>query len=174
MPGESPIIVTTRKLPKPKKGLLLAVLVVCVIGIMLAGASKVATAVAWRFPYYCFFDAGSANLTDRCHQILQEAVASWQREREGRQYKSDAIDPNDPYAPPYTAHFRVLGYAPDADDALAADRLSVRRASSVAAELEQLGIPGDLITVVGFGKKAPLVPDAPNDVRNRLVDIQLR
>jgi outer membrane protein OmpA-like peptidoglycan-associated protein len=57
---------------------------------------------------------------------------------------------------------------------LAGDRLSVRNASSVAAELEQLGIPGDLIAVVAFGNKEPLVPNAPKDVQNRLVDIQLR
>ncbi len=141
---------------------------------MLAGAPKAANAVAWRFPYYCFFDEGSAKLTDRCHEILQEAVASWHREREGRQYKSDAIDPGDPYAPPYTAHFRVLGYAPDAANATAADRLSVRRASSVAAELEQLGIPGDLITVIGLGNKELLAPNTPKDPQNRLVDIELR
>jgi len=146
----------------------------CVIGIMLAGAPKVATAVAWRWPYYCFFDRGSADLSDLCRQIIGEAVASWHREQEGRQEKSDAIDPNDPYAPPYTANLRVLGFAPDADNPTAAEQLSVRRASSVATELERLGIPGDLITVVGLGNKESLVPNAPTDPQNRLVNIEFR
>ncbi len=146
----------------------------CVIGITLAGAPRVATAVAWRWPYYCFFDRDSADLTDLCRQIIGEAVASWNREREGRQYKSDVINPSDPYAPPYTAHVRVLGFAPDADDPTAADQLSSRRASSVATELEKLGIPADLIAVEGLGNTEPLIPNAPTDPQNRLVNIEFR
>ena len=67
-----------------------------------------------------------------------------------------------------------MGFAPDADNPTAADELSVRRASSVATELEQLGIPGDLITIVGFGNKEPLIPNAPTDPQNRLVNIEFR
>jgi outer membrane protein OmpA-like peptidoglycan-associated protein len=146
----------------------------CAIVITLVGAPNAATAVAWRWPYYCFFDLASTNLTDRCRQIIGEAVASWHRERDGRQYKSDVINPREPYAPPYTAHLRVLGFAPDADAPAAAAQLSVGRAAGVAAELKRLGIPDDLITVEGFGNKAPLVPNAPADPQNRLVSIEFR
>lgn len=152
-------------------GMLIA-LGLSVIGVVLAGAPSVANAVAWRWPILCFFDRGSADVTDRCHQIVRASVASWHREQEGRQYKSDLIDPNDPYAPPYTARLRVMGYAPDAASSADADRLSVRRAAAVAAELQRLGIPRDLITVVGFGDEQPLAPNAPADPGNRLVQIQ--
>ena len=69
--------------------------VLLIICLTLAGASNVAMAVAWRWPYYCFFDKRSSDLTDRCHKIIGESVASWHREREGRQLKSDDIDPKD-------------------------------------------------------------------------------
>jgi hypothetical protein len=149
-------------------------LVLCVTGITVSGVSTVADAVAWRWPYLCHFAEGSAVLTDRCHLILGEAVASWHREQEGRQPKSDAIDPADPYAPPYTAHLVVLGFAPDANTPAAADLLSRRRASSVAAELEHLGIPHAMIMVEGLGSKEPLVPNAPTDPQNRLVNVAFR
>jgi hypothetical protein len=147
-----------------------------VIGAVMVGTPHVATAVAWRWPIYCFFNKGKADLTDRCRQVIRESVDSWHREQEGRQYKSDAIDPKDPYAPPYKARLRVLGYAPDAASPVLADRLSVRRAAGVAAELEQLGIPNDLITVIGLGNKIRFPPrdgsaGDPMDPQSRLVQI---
>ncbi len=86
----------------------------CAVGCVLAAAPRTAFAVAWRWPIYCFFASGGVDLTDRCHMILRATVDSWHREQEGRQYKSDVINPTDPYAPPYTAQLRILGYAPDA------------------------------------------------------------
>lgn len=151
------------------KGIVLSLFLV--ISLTLTGASNIAMAVAWRWPHYCFFDIGSSDLTDRCRQVIESAVASWHREREGREGKSDNIDPKDPYAPPYTAHLRILGYAPDAANPAAADRLSVRRAAAVAAVLQQLGIPNDLITVVGLGDKQLFVPNDRVDPQNRLVYI---
>lgn len=142
-----------------------------------AGTPESATAGAWRWPTYCFFDKGKSDITDRCRQIAKESVASWHRGQEGRQYKSDAIDLKDPYASPYTAHLRIIGYAPDAANPGLADQLSVRRAAAVAAELEQLGIPSELITVIGLGDKIQFPPlhgvkADPMDPQNRLVNIQ--
>ncbi len=142
-----------------------------VIGGLFASAPGPAEAVAWRWPHYCFFDRGNVDLKPRCRQIIGEAVASWRREQEGLQYKSDSIDPKDPYAPAYTAHLQVRGYAPDAGSPREADRLSVRRAAAVAAELTRLGMPDDFVTPIGFGDKQPVIPDAPLDPLNRLVHI---
>lgn len=144
----------------------------CVGGSIMMSAPPSVLAVAWRWPIYCFFGQGSEDLTDRCHQVIKEAVASWHREQEGRQYKSDSIDPKDPYAPPYRPRLTVLGYAPDATSPDIADRLSVRRAAAVARELEQLGIPEDMVTIIGLGDKWPLIPDSPADPQNRMVSIR--
>lgn len=156
--------------PAPKV-LARTVLALIVAGLS-ANAPRPAGAVASRFPYRCFFDRVSADLAPRCRQVIVGTVTSWQREREGRELKSDHIDPKDPYAPPYTARLQIRGYAPDAGAPQVADRLSIRRAAAVAAELTRLGIPDDLVTVIGFGDRRPLLPDAL-DPGNRLVEIVL-
>ena len=81
-------------------------------GMIFPRVPKIATAVAWRWPYYCFFDQGSANLTERCHRILQEAVDSGHREREGREHKSDVGDLKIPMHRPTRLIFEFGGMPP--------------------------------------------------------------
>lgn len=50
-------------------------------------------------------------------------------------------------------------------------RLSERRALSVQRFLAQFKIPPERISVVGFGEKRPLASIAPDDPRNRRVEI---
>ena len=56
------------------------------------------------------------------------------------------------------------------------DKLSLERARLVALQLEQFGVPHERITVVGRGKREPLVPtaDGIDEPRNRRVEIKLR
>jgi len=129
-----------------------------------------ADAVAWRWPIYCFFTAGSADITDRCKLTIAEAVESWHREQEGRQPASDA---GSELAPPRIDRVEVLGYASDQTDAAKNDSLSATRARAVAAEVLRLGIPKDLVTWMALADQHLMLPAEPADPQNQRVQIIL-
>jgi outer membrane protein OmpA-like peptidoglycan-associated protein len=133
---------------------------ICVLSL---SAGNDARAAAWRWPIYCFFAPGSAELSDRCKLIIKATVGSWHAEQEGRQPASDA---GPDLAPPYTAHVEVLGYASDGGDEDKNAVLSAARARVVAAELLRLGIPKDLLTWMALADQHLLVPDPPNSPQN--------
>lgn len=171
VPGFTACMTSASMRVRTLKTLVKAALALAIIGSSVVGVPRHAEAVAWRWPYRCFFDRGSADLKPRCRLIIEEAVASWHREREGRQYKSDSTHSKDPYAPPYAALVQVWGYVPDAGAPRAANRLSIRQAAAVAAELTRLGIPDNVVTPVGFGNEQFLPSEPPMASRSRLVNI---
>ena len=106
--------------------------------------------------YLVFFDWDRADLTDRARQIVAEAAQASTRTQ-------------------YT-RIEVQGNADLSGTAAYNQRLSLRRAQTVAAELVRLGVPRTSIDIQAFGDTRPLVPTAPGvrEPQNRRVAIILR
>ena len=103
--------------------------------------------------YLVFFDWDKATLTDRARQVIREAAENSTRVR-------------------YT-QIEVNGYTDTSGSAEYNQKLSVRRAQTVAAELVRDGVPRNVITIQGFGETRLLVPTGPNvrEPQNRRVEI---
>ncbi len=106
--------------------------------------------------FLVFFDWDRADLTDRARQIIAEAATN------ARTVRSTRIE--------------VSGHADRTGSAAYNQRLSVRRAEAVAAELVRRGIARNEMTIQGFGFDRPLVPTAMGvrEPQNRRVEIVLR
>ena len=106
--------------------------------------------------YLVFFDWDRADLTDRARQIVAEAAQA-----------STKVQ--------YT-RIEVQGNADLSGTAAYNQRLSLRRAQTVAAELVRLGVPRTAIDIQAFGDTRPLVPTAKGvrEPQNRRVAIILR
>ena len=106
--------------------------------------------------FLVFFDWDRADLTDRARQIIAEAATN------ARTVSSTRIE--------------VSGHADRTGTAVYNQRLSVRRAEAVAAELVRRGVTRNMITIQGFGFDRPLVPTAQGvrEPQNRRVEIVLR
>ncbi|WP_431304651.1 OmpA family protein [Sediminicoccus sp. BL-A-41-H5] len=106
--------------------------------------------------FLVFFDWDRADLTDRARQIIAEAATN------ARTVRSTRIE--------------VSGHADKTGSAAYNQRLSVRRAEAVAAELVRRGIARNEMTIQGFGFDRPLVPTAMGvrEPQNRRVEIVLR
>jgi outer membrane protein OmpA-like peptidoglycan-associated protein len=106
--------------------------------------------------FLVFFDWDRADLTDRARQIIAEAANN------ARTVGSTRIE--------------LAGHADRTGSAAYNQRLSVRRAEAVAAELVRRGVARNQITVQGFGFDRPLVPTAMGvrEPQNRRVEIVLR
>jgi len=106
--------------------------------------------------YLVFFDWDKATLTDRARQIIREAAENSTRVQ-------------------YT-RIEVNGYTDTSGTPQYNQRLSVRRAEAVAAELVRNGVPRNAITIQGFGETNLLVPTGPNvrEPQNRRVEIIIR
>jgi outer membrane protein OmpA-like peptidoglycan-associated protein len=106
--------------------------------------------------YLVFFDWDKATLTDRAREIIKEAAdnSTWVQ---------------------YT-QIQVNGYTDTSGSAQYNQRLSVRRAEAVAAELVRNGVPRNAISIRGFGETNLLVPTGPNvrEPQNRRVQIIIR
>jgi outer membrane protein OmpA-like peptidoglycan-associated protein len=70
---------------------------------------------------------------------------------------------------------QVVGHTDTVGSASYNQNLSERRAASVAAELERLGVPADAITTEGRGFSDPMVPTGPGvrEPQNRRAVIDL-
>jgi outer membrane protein OmpA-like peptidoglycan-associated protein len=121
-----------------------------------APAPVAAPAPAPSRSYLVFFDWDRYNLTDRARQIIKEAAENSTRVQ-------------------YT-RLEVNGYTDTSGTAAYNQRLSVRRAQAVAAELVRNGVPRNAITVQGFGETHLLVQTGPNvrEPQNRRVEIIIR
>ena len=106
--------------------------------------------------YLVFFDWDRADLTDRARQIIKEAATASTRVT-------------------YT-QIKVNGYTDLSGTAAYNQRLSVRRAQSVAAELVRDGVARTAIAIQGFGESNPLVPTAKGvrEPQNRRVEIVIQ
>ncbi|AHJ62126.1 Outer membrane protein A [Granulibacter bethesdensis] len=105
--------------------------------------------------YLVFFDWDRADLTARAREIVAEAA------RASTQVQATRIEVN--------------GYTDKSGTPQYNQRLSVRRAQSVAAELVKDGVPRNVIFIHGFGETHPLVPTAQGvrEPQNRRVEIIL-
>ena len=121
-----------------------------------APAAAPAPAVQPARSYLVFFDWDKATLTDRARQIIREAAENSTRVQ-------------------YT-RIEVNGYTDTSGTPQYNQRLSVRRAQSVAAELVRDGVPRNAISIQGFGETHLLVPTGPNvrEPQNRRVEIIIR
>ena len=116
-------------------------------------APIVAPAPAPARSYLVFFDWDRYNLTERARQIIREAAENSTRVQ-------------------YT-RIEVNGYTDTSGTKEYNQRLSVRRADAVAAELVKDGVPKSALTIQGFGQTHLLVPtaDGVREPQNRRVEI---
>ena len=106
--------------------------------------------------YLVFFDWDRADLTDRARQIVGEAAQASTRVQ--------------------TTRIEVQGNTDTSGTPAYNQRLSLRRAQTVAAELVRDGVPNNIIDIQAFGETRPLVPTGPGvrEPQNRRVAIILR
>ena len=106
--------------------------------------------------YLVFFDWDRADLTDRARQIVAEAAQASTRVQ--------------------TTRIEVQGNTDTSGTPAYNQRLSLRRAQTVAAELVRHGVPMNIIDIQAFGQTRPLVPTGPGvrEPQNRRVAIILR
>jgi outer membrane protein OmpA-like peptidoglycan-associated protein len=106
--------------------------------------------------YLVFFDWDRADLTTRARQIVAEAAQA-----------STHVQ---------VTRIEVNGYTDLSGTAAYNQRLSVRRAQSVEAELVHDGVPPGEISIHGYGESNPLVPTAKGvrEPQNRRVEIILK
>jgi outer membrane protein OmpA-like peptidoglycan-associated protein len=121
-----------------------------------APAPVAAPAPAPARSYLVFFDWDRADLTGRARQIIREAAENSTRVQ-------------------YT-RIEVNGYTDTSGTPAYNQRLSVRRAQNVAAELVRDGVPRNAISIQGFGETHLLVPTGPGvrEPQNRRVEIIIR
>ena len=103
-----------------------------------------------------YFALNSAQLTPTARAVVQEAA---QRAQQGQ-----------------VTRITVTGHTDTTGSARYNQRLSVRRAEAVKAELVRSGVPADQITTMGQGEENLAVPtaDRVNEPRNRRVEIILQ
>jgi outer membrane protein OmpA-like peptidoglycan-associated protein len=114
-----------------------------------------APAVEAARTYLVFFDWDRADLTERARQIVSEAAQA-----------STHVA---------TTKIEVNGYTDLSGTAAYNEKLSVRRARSVEAELVKDGVAQGEISIHGYGESNPLVPTAKGvrEPQNRRVEIIL-
>jgi outer membrane protein OmpA-like peptidoglycan-associated protein len=105
--------------------------------------------------YLVFFDWDRADLTQRARQIVATAAQA--------------------AAQAQTTRIEVNGYTDLSGTKAYNQRLSIRRAESVEAELVRDGVAKNEIAIHGYGESSPLVPTAPGvrEPQNRRVEIIL-
>lgn len=131
------------------------------------------SAAGLSLTYQCFFEGGSAALSDRCRGIIGEAAGYWHQMARGEMVPWPSVV-GAPPLPARVLHVEVRGYAGDLGDAGRNDRLSMLRALAVTSELQRLGVPEASIVPIGFGATDPLIPHAPLDPQNRRAWIVMR
>jgi OOP family OmpA-OmpF porin len=106
--------------------------------------------------YLVFFDWNKATLTPEARRVIASAAEA---------YKSTG-----------KATIVATGYTDLSGPAAYNQKLSVRRADAVKAELVRLGVPATSITAIGRGESNPLVPtaDGVREPQNRRVEIQIQ
>jgi outer membrane protein OmpA-like peptidoglycan-associated protein len=121
-----------------------------------APAPVAAPAPAPTRTYLVFFDWDKSDLTERARQIISQAAQNSTRVQ-------------------YT-RIEVNGYTDLSGTPAYNQKLSVRRAEAVAAELVTDGVPKTAIDIQGFGETHPLVPTAAGvrEPQNRRVEIILK
>jgi OmpA-OmpF porin, OOP family len=106
--------------------------------------------------YLVFFDWNKATLTAEARRVIADAAQT---------YKATG-----------KATIVATGYTDLSGPPAYNQKLSVRRADAVKAELVRLGVPATSITAIGRGESNPLVPtaDGVREPQNRRVEIQIQ
>ncbi|MCC7283930.1 MAG: OmpA family protein [Acetobacteraceae bacterium] len=119
-------------------------------------APAVAPAPAPARTFLVFFDFAQSTLTDRARSVIAEAANAARTTQ--------------------TTRIEVSGNTDTVGSAQYNQGLSMRRAESVAGELERRGIPRSEMVLQAFGFTRLLVPTGPNvrEPQNRRVEIVLR
>ena len=106
--------------------------------------------------YLVFFDWNKATLTPRATQVIAQAAADSHTNQ--------------------TTTISVSGYTDTSGTAVYNQGLSVKRATTVASQLEADGVPASEITTAGFGDTHLLVSTGPGvrEPQNRRVEIVLQ
>jgi OOP family OmpA-OmpF porin len=106
--------------------------------------------------FLVFFDWNKATITSEARRVIANAAEA---------YKSIG-----------KATLIATGYTDLSGSAAYNQKLSVRRADAVKAELVRLGVPATSITAIGRGESNPLVPtaDGVREPQNRRVEIQIQ
>jgi hypothetical protein len=146
----------------------------CIILSIIFAIGATGPTLATSRAYYCFFDRGSARITDRCKQVVLDMAHAWRvlhkGSATGQSAMPDASGPKSVRVP--ELRIAVHAFAPDATVPEIATRLSLLRALAVAAELRTAGVPDESITPVGFGSDIPpyggFPPGEPLDPQNRV------
>jgi hypothetical protein len=133
-------------------------------GVMLAAllCLLVATlpAQGWSREWLCFFQNEDYAMTDRCKLIMSEAADNWHLLREGRAFSNPPMGTT--LRPPLAATIHVVGHAADGGSPTENERLGLRRALVVIAELRRLGIPDQYLIPVSLGDRQPWGEAAQN------------
>lgn len=105
--------------------------------------------------FLVFFDFNKSNITPEASKVINQAAAA---AKQGN-----------------AARVSLTGHADRSGSDKYNMALSLKRGNAVKAELVQLGIPADQISVVGKGESEPLVatPDGVREPQNRRVEIVL-
>ena len=106
--------------------------------------------------FLVFFDWNKATITSEARRVIANAAEA---------YKATG-----------KATIVATGYTDLSGSAAYNQKLSVRRADAVKAELVRLGVPATSITAIGRGESNPLVPtaDGVREPQNRRVEIQIQ
>jgi outer membrane protein OmpA-like peptidoglycan-associated protein len=106
-------------------------------------------------PFIVFFDFDSSDITDSANRIIRSAASAFE--------KFEAV------------RIETTGHTDRAGASSYNDRLSLRRAEAVKAQLVSLGVPASKINVRNQGEGNPLVATADNvrEAQNRRVEIVL-
>ena len=121
----------------------------------------------------CFFEHGGTQINDACRQAVSHAADTWRRFYRLHQQKQVSGDDGraKPPVSTWTVRVQVQGYAPDADNPRASERLSLLRALAVADELGRSGVPDGCITLIGVGHGTAPTPTEALDPHDRRVSI---
>jgi outer membrane protein OmpA-like peptidoglycan-associated protein len=140
-----------------------------VVGLALGGvALRPGLAEGLTVTYMCFFDAGSAELSERCQMVLREFVRAWERYRRGEARSW----PTNDLLPAMTHRVEVDGRADAAESG--AQAISDARAHAVANFLQRNGLSSALMPLRGYGSDRPLVPVEGPEPQNRRVHLLFR
>lgn len=102
------------------------------------------------------FEFGSYELTGAARKLLSNLAEA---------LKDPALD---------TSNFRLAGHTDAVGSDEANDQLSLQRARAVRRFLvTELGVERDRLEVVGYGETRLLFEDAPEDARNRRVEVSV-
>lgn len=126
---------------------------------------------AFSYTGLCYFKDDDVTVNHRCEAVIEQIV----KFRRYASIQQSSMSPRfDPWLNPELAQKMLLtisGHADDAGSDQHNDRLSLQRASAVAAALEKRGFRVLTMRVKAYGRERPMAENNP--AQNRRVEIAL-